>query len=427
MKAPIRKTAAAFICFALVICALAGTVPAGAQEFAAQQLSQINEESPAKLDVTAATAYARKHWNDGKGYCAEFCYDVLKAGGFVINGSSNRVRAYTQYNHLVNELGLRSYYLGDGKVTKNADKIEEGDLVMWDLSYLLKGVTSDTVKISGSGGHIVYISVANGPFSKHCGHNRAKLDAPLETGGTHGMWLIKTSALAGNKGLEAKDITPTEYEIVVSGNIHMIPGGGLYYGSDGYPVTTERGRLVTIDKTCVAGGYTWGRISNSGWDWIVISHDRVREINRSPQPDRTGNDWIGDVVVLSAGNVRTSPFGRYYYRVLVAGSIRAWPFGDLRGDAATKIGEIISIIDTRYSGDWLWGRIDNDGWDWIALEMRDGTNKRYEFVTTEKDEIYTIIEQRIAGGWVWGRIKNTYHWIAIENLDTGEVRCAKTR
>jgi len=427
MKARAGKFIVLIVSAALFLSGLAGYSPTRAQAYPAEQQALITETSTVSFDISAATAYARKHWNDGKGFCAEFCYDILKAGGFIINGSENRLRAYTQYNYLVNELGLKSYYLGDGKITRNADKIEEGDLVLWDKSYRLKGVTSDTVSITGSGGHMVYISVANGPFSKYCAHNRARLDFILNTGDTYGLWLIKTSALAGNEELHVRDISKTEFEILVTGNVHMSPKGELHYNGDGSPVVTIRGDKVTIDKVCNTGGYTWGRIVNSGWDWIVISHDRVKEVEKGQPPQGTKSDWTCDVNVIIPGSVRSSPMGVFYYRILVAGNIRARPFGELRGNAVTEVGRIVSITDTRYEGGWLWGRLDNGGWDWIALERRDGTGKRYEYVSTVAGASYTIAEQATAGGWEWGRIAGTDYWMAIENLRTGEVRFEKIR
>jgi len=325
------------ICFALMLGFSAGILPLAAQGYASAQPAGASEPERAVLNIAAATAYARKHWNDGAGFCAEFCSNVLKAGGFVISGAENRTRAYTQYYHLVHELGLKSYFLGNGKVTQNADKIEEGDLVLWDKSFKLKGVTSDIVYIKGSGGHIVYVSQANGPFSKYCAHNPRKLDAALNTGDSQGMWLIKTSALAGNEELTVMDVAPVRYEVRVTGNVHMSPNGDLYY-SGGYPRVTTRGDVIMIDKTCIAGGFTWGRIADSGWDWIVVGYDRMRSAETAVGDFETINDWTGEVTVLTAGNVRNSPYGYFRYRILEEGNIRAAPYGDMRGNAATKCG-----------------------------------------------------------------------------------------
>ena len=406
---------------ALILNPAAAYCPAAAQGSTAGQ-----EGAPlrAGFDIAAATAFAKKHWNDGVGFCAEFCSNVLKAGGFTITGAGNRTKAYTQYYHLVHELGFESYFLGNGKVTQNADKIEEGDLVLWDKSFRLKGNTNNTVNISGPGGHIVYISQANGPSSKYCAHNPRKLDAVLNTGDSQGLWLIKTSALAGNEKLAVRDVEPAQYEVRVTGNIHMSPNGELCYDG-GNPRVTSRGDIITIDKTCIAGGYIWGRIENSVWDWVVFGYDRMRAPDADPPFVEAENDWAGEVTVITAGNVRSSPYGYFQYRILVEGNIRAAPYGDLRGDAVTKNVSIVSITDTRYEGGWLWGRLDNGGWDWIALERRDGSDKRYEFVVTQEGDTLTIAEQQIAGGWLWGRIAGTGGWIAVEYLATGEARCEK--
>ncbi|MBQ2422446.1 MAG: hypothetical protein II286_00655, partial [Clostridia bacterium] len=40
-------------------------------------------------DPSAALAYAKAHWNDGKGLCAEFVRDCLRAGGLTTLTSIN--------------------------------------------------------------------------------------------------------------------------------------------------------------------------------------------------------------------------------------------------------------------------------------------------------------------------------------------------
>jgi len=202
----------------------------------------------------------------------------------------------------------------------------------------------------------------------------------------------------------------------------MSPNGAFHLGADGNPLTTTKGDTVSIDTIAWAGGYTWGRIANNGWDWIVLSHGRAREAGSASPAFEKGSNWTGGVRVLVGGNVRSSPNGGVLHRIRVGGSIRAWPDGSLRGDAATRSGEIVSITDTMYRGEWLWGRLDGGLWDWIALERRDRTEKRLEFVTTSCGDVFTIAEQETAGDWIWGRIADTGAWVAIENRRTGEVR-----
>lgn len=155
--------------------------------------------------IAAATKYARDHYNDGDGVCAEFCFEVLYAGGYTIpdvydeKDNSSRTRASGQYNGLVNHVGLTSYYLGESSVTQNADKIEEGDLVFLDnenlLDYTQSNQITPLINPSAPSGHIVYISVANAENSKFCAHNLDGLDENLSDTGASGMWLIKTSSL----------------------------------------------------------------------------------------------------------------------------------------------------------------------------------------------------------------------------------------
>jgi len=391
-----------------------------AQGNLAEQLRQIPTQRQGAFDIAAATAFARTNWNLNIGYCAEFCFRVLRAGGFIIDGWNNRHRAYTQYNHLVNELGFNSFFLGNGRVTRNAERIEEGDMVMWDKSHRLRGISSEIVSITGSGGHIVYISEANGPRSRFCGRNPAQRDALLVTGGGHGMWLIKTSELSANERLDVRSIAPTEFEVRVSGNIRKSPNGTFHIGHDARRLTTTPGDIVTIDMTCRAGTHTWGRIVNDGWDWIAISHGRATEV--APPNNEA---WTGNVRILTSGNVRSSPNGEFYYRLLVSDNVRAWPNGDVRVGATTKAGEIVSIAGSRRAGEWRWGRLDHGVWDWVALERRDGSGRRFEFVTTTRGETFTIAEQEVAGEWVWGRIDGTNAWIAVENLRTGATRCER--
>ena len=286
----IRKFAALAACLSLA----AGTgelYREGAHTSLAEQRARAVQEPVGSLNVRAATAYARANVDVYHGFCADFCFLILQAGGFVFYGDENRFRAYTQYDHLVNELGFRSYFLGNGRVTRNADKIEEGDLVMWDMGNRLAGVTSDIVSIRGMGGHIVYISVANGPNSRFISRNPVQVDALLVTGGNHGMWLIKTSDLAGEERIVARDVIPTVFELSSLSEVYMTPNGKRHYGADGHPVIKARGEVVLVDMVSRVGGFTWGRIANSGWDWIIISHSAVREAGKVPPSLGAWSNW----------------------------------------------------------------------------------------------------------------------------------------
>ena len=281
MNARVNTVIASIICLTLILVAVAGFSQPEAQAQPAEQSGDVPAEFAHladRFDIPAATAFARANIYVYHGYCADFVFLILHAGGFTIFGDENRFRAYTQYDHLVNELGFRSYFLGNGSVTQNAEKIEEGDVVMWDLGYMLSGITDDIVSIRGSGGHIVYISMANGPNSRFIGRNPEQLDALLVTGGNHGMWLIKTSVLAGNDNIRVSDVTPFVYQARLTGTIHMTPNGEYSFDADGNLREIAGGEAVRIDRFAIAGGYMWGRIVNDGWDWIIITPIRARPI-----------------------------------------------------------------------------------------------------------------------------------------------------
>ncbi len=79
-----------------------------------------------------ALEYASKHWNDGKGLCAEFVSDCLKAGGLV---KTYQRRVVNLYNALVNNDCGKVYKLtlnnNSIPVEANKGKIEAGDPIFF--------------------------------------------------------------------------------------------------------------------------------------------------------------------------------------------------------------------------------------------------------------------------------------------------------
>ena len=83
-------------------------------------------------DPAAALSYAKAHWNDGKGLCAEFVRKCLKAGGRKVtaNGCTTMVRqlkksGYGTWYQLTRE--------ADGRISvpKNSGKLSPGDPVFF--------------------------------------------------------------------------------------------------------------------------------------------------------------------------------------------------------------------------------------------------------------------------------------------------------
>ncbi len=82
-------------------------------------------------NVDAALEYARNHWNDGKGLCAEFVSDCLTAGGINVNIKTTR----TLRNYLVDNGYAIDYYITSKQGTRikmadYAGKIAVGDVII---------------------------------------------------------------------------------------------------------------------------------------------------------------------------------------------------------------------------------------------------------------------------------------------------------
>ncbi|MBQ9846313.1 MAG: InlB B-repeat-containing protein, partial [Clostridia bacterium] len=114
-------------------------------------------------DPTAALAYAKAHWNDGKGECAEFVKDCLKAGGLT---SLTSINCRGLKDQIVNGGWgtLQTLTVTNGKFlySVNRDIVSAGDPIIW---YCHKCKIYPHIVICGgynSSGYLTYYS-----------HNRA--------------------------------------------------------------------------------------------------------------------------------------------------------------------------------------------------------------------------------------------------------------
>ena len=132
-------------------------------------------------DPDEAIAYAKKHWNDGKGQCATFVSHCVKAGGIKFTQSTNKVSKdrlqngiYSGCWGLYHDLAARKFVTvsklksTDGKYlwSKNQGKVAPGDVVFFHS-------TSD--KSNGQYKHVVLVSgdTKNGTI-KYYAHNKAR-------------------------------------------------------------------------------------------------------------------------------------------------------------------------------------------------------------------------------------------------------------
>lgn len=111
------------ISFLLALCILTAILPA-------------NVHATDPYNPEAALAYAKKHWNDGKGLCAEFVSDCLNAGGCSAwnAGCTSLVRLLKSggYGKLI-QLNVDSR--GRIPVSQNKGKVSPGDPIFCYCSH----------------------------------------------------------------------------------------------------------------------------------------------------------------------------------------------------------------------------------------------------------------------------------------------------
>ena len=126
-----------------------------------------NVASAATYDPSAAVAYAAAHWNDGKGECAEFVRDCLRAGGLT---SLTSINTSGLMNQIINAGYGERYRLvesNDGKflMSDNSAILAPGDPIIFYCAtcgfyphLLLCG--------TGSGGYVTYYAHNNAANNK---------------------------------------------------------------------------------------------------------------------------------------------------------------------------------------------------------------------------------------------------------------------
>lgn len=136
-------------------------------------LPNINAHA-ASYNIDKAEEYAKAHWNDGVGLCADFCSACLRAGGIDVNISGTR----TLKNFLVDR-GYASVYLlttAQGvnlRWSSYSDKVSPGDII---INYC------PTCQVYP---HVVFVSDDKSDgYIRYYAHNAAKNNQRYYTGST---------------------------------------------------------------------------------------------------------------------------------------------------------------------------------------------------------------------------------------------------
>ncbi len=141
----------------------------------------VSANAATTYNVSRALDYARANWNTGKGLCAEFVSDCIRAGGL----TSYNTECTNLYNQLNNEVvrGARiasiQYLTPSGNYIKTADnkgKVSKGDVLFW----LCQGCPTDSV--GGPYQHTALVSDVSGTYVNVYQHNGAQNNTPAYVG-----------------------------------------------------------------------------------------------------------------------------------------------------------------------------------------------------------------------------------------------------
>lgn len=120
-------------------------------------------------DSDKALSYAKAHWNDGKGLCAEFVSDCLSAGGL---SQVYNQRVVNLYNAILENNCGKSYKLvitnGSIKASENAGKIKKGDPIFFYCNVCKEFTHVSLCNGFNSDGYAIEYSHNNA----HNGHTR---------------------------------------------------------------------------------------------------------------------------------------------------------------------------------------------------------------------------------------------------------------
>jgi len=146
---------------ALVLCMMVTMIPSVAP------VAEVSAADAKTYDADAAVNYAKNHWNDGKGLCAEFVSDCLTAGGISVSILTTR----SLRNYLVNNGYATDYLITKTqgtriKMSDYSDKIAPGDVI---INYCVNcDVYPHVMLVSGtnSSGQVTYYAHNNAANNK---------------------------------------------------------------------------------------------------------------------------------------------------------------------------------------------------------------------------------------------------------------------
>lgn len=254
-------------------------------------------------DPTRALSYARSHWNDGKGLCAEFVSNCLQTGG-LSSWDRECTNLYNElYNEVVNGSKIASIqylktYGNNIRTSDNKGKVSAGDALFW----LCSGCPTDSV--GGPYQHTALVSNVSGTYVNVYQHNGAVNDQPAWVG---------TCYECGR---------PYSHMVVVHfGGTASSASSSLSVSMSKYPTgSLTKGSYFSLGGT-VTSNYTINFVQGSVIDTAGSTH-----LRKSYNPNNTSfslyNSPIDNELTFN-----TLPSGTYYLKLIardISGAEKVW-------------------------------------------------------------------------------------------------------
>lgn len=205
-------------------------------------------------DADAAVAYAAKHWNDGKGLCAEFVSDCIRAGGFTKVYNVNAKKLGQELQKYGTKLNYNNYTPGDYfYANKFSGTLSKGDIIVWENK-----------SGSSASGHVMLYSGCNDSKGRILvyAHNNAK-NKKIATIGSRAdkVYAIHLSGKSLNYTLSGNDIpdSRTNTTNVITSTLSStanVQAWGYYVGTSKSDVSAHRDLGNETSKYVPVKAYT---------------------------------------------------------------------------------------------------------------------------------------------------------------------------
>lgn len=267
----------------------------------------VSASAASSYNASKALEYAKAHWNDGKGWCAEFVSDCLKAGGLSSWSASSTALFNQLKKEVVNGSKIATIQTlntsGDNiRPSDNVGKVSKGDPIFWRCDYC------------GYYMHTAIISDTNGSCYRRYQHHPGRNNEPLNVNNCYECGRRYSSVVVIHFGgaSAAEKLTVKEY---FSCNVQINTTAGKSVNLYNNIGDTTRADVFGNGQTAystrgakVSDGSTWYQVQAVNQKgatitvWLDAGSPGVTVINRGVQPSMS---FSTSSVTLDPGGSQT--------------------------------------------------------------------------------------------------------------------------